>query len=179
VEGDVIKVSLPQFNKAVSIPQYYLSSRLVMWLLERKIDCAVLVFQKEFAAKLTAAVGSDDYGWLTVVGCYGAEIELLEAVPKSMFYPQPEVDSAVIRMVPWKTAPFEVKDDTFFNRMVRWLFTQRNKKLHNALVPFLKSTRSVSKEEAEKAADAAPFGGRRVRELSPKDFGVLANVLMD
>jgi len=150
-----------------------------VWLLERRVKCAVLVLQREFADRLVAGVGSEDYGWLTVVACHGAEVELLDAVPKAMFYPQPEVDSVIVRLKPWKMAPFEVKDEAFFRRMVRWLFTQRNKKLSNALAPFIKSTLKVTKEDAEKLACAFPFRERRVRELSPKDFGALANALAD
>jgi 16S rRNA (adenine1518-N6/adenine1519-N6)-dimethyltransferase len=96
-----------------------------------------------------------------------------------MFYPQPEVDSVIVRLKPWETAPFEVKDEAFFRRMLRWLFTERNKKLCNALVPFIKSTFKVSKDEAEKRGCVVPFGERRARELSPKEFGVLANALKD
>jgi 16S rRNA (adenine1518-N6/adenine1519-N6)-dimethyltransferase len=48
VEGDMLKVQLPPFNKVIAIPPYYLSSNLVMWLLERKLDCAVMILQKEF-----------------------------------------------------------------------------------------------------------------------------------
>jgi len=179
VEGDVLKMALPEFNKVVSIPPYYLSSRLVTSLLERKVECAVLVFQQEFASRLVADVGSEDYGWLTVVACHGAEVELFDAVPKAMFYPPPEVDSVMVRLKPWKVAPFEVKDEAFFRRMVRWLFTQRNKKLCNALMPLIKSTLKVAKEDAERLAYALPFRDRRVRELSPKDFGALANALAD
>jgi 16S rRNA (adenine1518-N6/adenine1519-N6)-dimethyltransferase len=179
IEGDVLKVALPEFNKVVSIPPYYLSSRLVMCLLERRVECAVLVLQREFADRLVAGVGSEDYGWLTVVACHGAEVELLDAVPKAMFYPQPEVDSVIVRLKPWATAPFEVKDEAFFRRMVRWLFTERNKKLSNALVPFIKSTFKVPKEEAKKRVCVVWFGERRVRELAPKEFGVLANALKD
>jgi 16S rRNA (adenine1518-N6/adenine1519-N6)-dimethyltransferase len=179
IEGDVLKVGLPEFNKVVSIPPYYLSSRLVMCLLERKVECAVLVLQREFADRLVAGMGSEDYGWLTVVACHGAEVDLFDAVPKSMFYPQSEVDSVIVRLKPWKAAPFEVRDEALFRRMVRWLFTQRNKKLCNALVPFIKSTFKVSKEEAKKRVCTLPFGERRVRELSPKDFGVLANAFKD
>jgi 16S rRNA (adenine1518-N6/adenine1519-N6)-dimethyltransferase len=179
IVGDVLKAALPEFNKVVAIPPYYLSSCLVMWLLERRVECAVLVLQKEFADRLVAGVGSEDYGWLTVVACHGAEVELLDAVSKAMFYPQPEVDSVIVRLKPWETAPFEVKDKAFFRRMVRWLFTERNKKLCNALVPFIKSTRKVAKGEAKKLACNQPFKDKRVRELSPKDFGVLANALKD
>jgi 16S rRNA (adenine1518-N6/adenine1519-N6)-dimethyltransferase len=179
IEGDVLKVALPEFNKVVSIPPYYLSSRLVAWLFERKVECAVLILQREFAGRLVAAVGSEDYGWLTVVACHNAEVELLDAVPKSLFYPPPEVDSVIVRLTPWKAAPFEVKNAAFFMRMVRWLFTQRNKKLRNALPPFIKSTLNAPKEDAEKLACAFPFCDKRVRELSPPDFGVLANALVN
>ena len=50
-----------------------------------------MILQKEFANRLIAAVGSEDYGWLTVLTYLHAEVELLDAVPKDMFYPQPEV----------------------------------------------------------------------------------------
>jgi len=62
IEGDILKVSLPPFNKVVSAPPYSLSSPLLFRLLERKFDWAVLIFQKEFAERLAASVGSKDYG---------------------------------------------------------------------------------------------------------------------
>ncbi len=179
VEGDVLKAALPEFNKVVAIPPYYLSSRLVQWLLDCKVACAVLILQREFANKLIASVGSEDYGWLTVVTFYSAEVELFDVVPKEMFYPQPEVDSVIVRLVPWQVAPFEVKDAVFFKQMTRWLFNQRNKKVDNALASFIKSTFKLSKEEAKKRACAMPFGERRVRELAPEDFGALANALKE
>lgn len=179
VPGDVLKAELPEFNKVVAIPPYYISSHLVMWLLERNIDCAVLILQREFANRLVAHVGSEDYGWITVIACHDAKVELLEDVPKEVFYPQPEVDSVVVRLEPWKMAPFNVKDEAFFNRLVRWLFTQRNKKLSNALVPFFRNTRKMSKKDAQKLADTAPFGERRVHDLSPKEFGELSNAFTE
>ena len=178
IEGDVLKVAIPRFSKVVSIPPYQISSRLLLWLFDRGFDCAVLVFQKEFAGRLVAAVGSEDYGWLTVATCHSAEAKLLDAIPKFMFYPPPEVNSVIVRLKPWTAAPFKVKDDAFFRRMVRWLFTQRNKKLSNALVPFIKSTLKVGKEDAEKAACTFSFREKRVRELPPEAFGELANALI-
>jgi 16S rRNA (adenine1518-N6/adenine1519-N6)-dimethyltransferase len=178
IESDVLKAAVPNFNKVVSIPPYQISSRLLLWLFDRGFDCAVLVFQKEFAGRLVAAWGSEEYGWLTVVTCHCAEVELLDAVPKSMFYPPPEVDSVIVRLTPWKAVPFEIKDEAFFRRMVKWLFTQRNKKLGNALVPFIASTLKVTKEDAEKLARNLPFREKRVRELQPEAFGELANALV-
>jgi 16S rRNA (adenine1518-N6/adenine1519-N6)-dimethyltransferase len=177
IEGDVLKAAVPSFSKVVSIPPYQISSRLLLWLFDRSFDCTVLVLQKEFAGRLVAAVGSEEYGWLTVASCYSAEVQILDAVPNFMFYPQPKVDSVIVRLTPWKAAPFEVKDEAFFRRMVRWLFTQRNKKLSNAIAPFIKSTFKVAKEDAEKAASNFSFREKRVRELPPEAFGELANAL--
>jgi 16S rRNA (adenine1518-N6/adenine1519-N6)-dimethyltransferase len=177
IEGDVLKVPLPDFNKVIAIPPYYLSSHLVTWLLDRHIDCAVLILQKEFADRLVAPVGSEMYGWLTVVTNQCAETDLLDPVPKDMFYPQPEVDSIILRLKPWGTQPFEVKDKPFFIRMMKWLFTQRNKKLGKALTPFVRDSFKLSKQDAEKLALELPFHDRRVRELSPKDFGAIVNAL--
>jgi 16S rRNA (adenine1518-N6/adenine1519-N6)-dimethyltransferase len=178
IEGDVMKATLPNFNKVIAIPPYYLSSRLITWLLERKVDCAVLILQKEFAVRLVASVGSEDYGWLTAVTNLQAEIQLLDSVPKQRFYPQPEVDSIILSLKPWIKKPFEIKDTIFFKQMVKWLFTQRNKKLGKALTPFLRSALKLSKEEAEKLAHTLPFHDKRARELSPKNFGELANAIL-
>jgi 16S rRNA (adenine1518-N6/adenine1519-N6)-dimethyltransferase len=177
IEGDILKTEVPPFNKAISIPPYYLSSYLVMWLLDRGFDCAVLIVQKEFADRLTAEVGSEEYSWLTVAAYQGAEVELLDLVPQWMFYPQPQVDSIIVRLKPWTRAPFTVKDVALFRRLAKWLFTQRNKKLANALAPFIRTELKLSKEEAEKLASTFPQGTRRVRELAPNDFGVIADGL--
>src|SRR5208337_3658089 len=62
IKGDVLLASIPEFNKVVSIPPYYLSSHLVTWLLEHRIDCAVMILQREFANRLVAPPKSEDYG---------------------------------------------------------------------------------------------------------------------
>jgi 16S rRNA (adenine1518-N6/adenine1519-N6)-dimethyltransferase len=177
VEGDVLKAAVPEFNKVISIPPYQVSSRLLMWLFERQFDCAVLVFQKEFANRLVAGVGTEDYGWLTVFAGYAARVELLDAVPRRMFFPQPEVDSVVVRLTRREAAPFEVKDAVLFRQMLRLLFAKRNKKLVNAVVPFIKSTLKIPAEEAKKLVSGLPFRDKRVRTLAPEDFGALANAL--
>jgi 16S rRNA (adenine1518-N6/adenine1519-N6)-dimethyltransferase len=177
IEGDVLKVALPDFNKIIAIPPYYLSSQLVLWLLERKVDCAVMILQKEFTDRLVAPVGSDEYGWLTVVTSQVAEVEFLDPVPKAMFYPQPEVDSVIVSIKPWCKKQFEVKDAGFFVQLTKWLFTQRNKKLANAISPFLRTRFKLNKQDAEKLALTLLNHDRRVRELCPKDFGVIANAL--
>jgi len=177
VEGDVLRVEVPFFNKVISLPPYYLSSQLVTWLLDRSFDCAVLVVQKEFADRLVAPVSSEKYGWLTVITFPHAQSELLDEVPKLMFYPQPDVDSVILRLNPGAYPPFIVKDVAFFRRLTKWLFTQRNKKLGNAVASFIRSERKINKAEAEKMANELLLKDERVRYLTPKDFGELSNAL--
>lgn len=176
IEGDVLKVPVPPFNKFVSTPPYAISSPLLFWLLERKFDCAVLTFQKEFAERLAASVGSKDYGRLTVTTYYRAEAELLEHVPKELFYPQPDVSSMIVRLKP-KEPPFQVEDEETFLELVRTLFIQRNKKMRNAIIPFLHK-QGMRSENAVRLADSLPFHNNRVRKLAPEDFGILTNEIL-
>ena len=177
IEGNILKVQIPQFNKVVSAPPYYISSSLLPWLFNKNFECAVLIFQEEFADRLVASVGTEGYGWLTVVVYCHLEVELLDKVPKSMFYPQPEVDSIIVRLKPKKSPPFLLKDKALFKQLVQALFTQRNRKVRNAVLPFLKSKHVTTAENAVKLADSLPFHDKRVRELAPEDFGALANAL--
>ena len=177
VEGDILGTKLPEFDKVVAIPPYYLSSRLISWLLELKTKCSVLILQREFADKLVAVAGSENYGWLAVVASREMNVELLDAVPNFLFYPQPEVDSVVVRLT-YKAEPiFKVKNEVFFKQMVRWLFTKRNKKIRTALAPFLRTICKLNKQEAKDRASKAPFGDKRARELYQREFGDLTDAI--
>jgi len=177
VQGDLLKSTLPPFNKVIAIPPYYLSSQLVVWLFEHKTCRSILILQKEFANRLIASVGNENYGWLSVFSNLHGEVSLLDLVQKSMFYPQPEVDSIIISLKPWSQKPFKVKDEKFFIQMIKWLFTERNKKIGKAITPFLRSTLKINKQDAEEIALNLPFNDKRARELSPKDFGEIANAI--
>lgn len=173
IEGDILKVCIPEFSKVVAAPPYSISSPLLFRLLENKFDSAFLILQKEFAERLAASVGSKDYGRLTVNIYYRADVELLELVPRTMFYPSPDVDSMILRLTP-RTPPFPVEDELFFFDLVRVIFTQRNKKVRNAVVPFLREHK-IPKTKAVVFADSLFYSERRVRELAPEDFGFMAN----
>jgi 16S rRNA (adenine1518-N6/adenine1519-N6)-dimethyltransferase len=179
IEGDVLRIAVSPFNKIVSIPPYNISSHLLPWLFDRHFDAAALIFQKEFAERLVASTGTEDYGWLTVLTYCYANVEFLEKVPKSAFYPQPNIDSVIMCLVPRKHKPFLVKNEASFRRVVQSLFTQRNRKVRNAILPYLKGACALSKEAAARNAETVPFHDKRVRELTPEDFGELANALVD
>ncbi len=172
IEGDVLKATVPAFNKVVSNPPFSISSPLLFWLLDRAFDCAVLTFQKEFARRLDAPVGSRDYSRLTVSTYYRADVELLDDVPKEAFYPPPEVDAVIVRLKLKKSPPFKVNDEKVFEEVVRTLFTQRNRKVRKAILPLLRKYGLKDMVTAH-----LPFQDKRVRELTPEDFGVLGNEL--
>jgi 16S rRNA (adenine1518-N6/adenine1519-N6)-dimethyltransferase len=175
IEGDILKVSLPDFNKVVSAPPYSISSPLLFRLLETRFDLAVLILQKEFAERLGARVGTKDYGRLTVSIYYRTDVELLDVVARKMFYPPPDVDSMMLQLKP-RDPPFYVEDEALFFELVRALFTQRNKKVRNSLSHFLRK-REFPRDDAVKLADSTIYSSKRVRELAPEDFGILANEL--
>lgn len=175
IEGNILKVSVPAFSKVVSIPPYGISSRLLLWLFHRSFMCAELVLQREFANRLVADVGNDDYGWLSVLTAHYVEAELSEEVPRSVFFPQPEVDSVIVQLKPWEFRPLEVRDEVVFEKTVRFLFTQRNKKLRNVLLSFVKSNCPSNMKSVNTLLERASLADRRVRDLTPEDLGMLAN----
>jgi len=167
IRGSVLNTAIPSFSKVVSFPPYGISSHLLLWLFRRDFECAVLIFQKEFVGRMVTSVGSEDYGWLTVVTYHSVDVEVLEDVPRWMFYPQPEVDSVVVRLRPRKPHPFTLNNEVSFTQFVQALFTRRNRKIRNAILSFTKNPEEMTK--------ALLFLDKRVRELAPEDFGVLAN----
>ncbi len=174
VQGDILKMNLQGFNKVVSTPPYSISSHLLFWILEKPFSLAVLTFQKEFAARLNASIGSDDYCRLSVMTYYKAWIELLDEVPKEAFYPPPEVDSVIVRIKPRENPPFKIENEEVFQNVVRTLFTQKNKKVRNAAVLYFKE-HGFNKREAQKLAAELPFSEKKVKDLAPEDFGEIAN----
>jgi 16S rRNA (adenine1518-N6/adenine1519-N6)-dimethyltransferase len=177
IPGNILKADVSGFNKAVSIPPYRISSKLMMWLFARRLDSAVLVLQREFADRLVACAGNKNYGWLTVLTYFCSECELLDEVPKASFYPRPKVDSVIARLVFRKEPPFNVKEQDVFFNLVRTFFTQRNRKVRNAALSYLKITGSKSSTDSKIIAASLPFCDTRVRDLAPEDFGELTDAL--
>jgi 16S rRNA (adenine1518-N6/adenine1519-N6)-dimethyltransferase len=176
LKGDILRMDITKFNKVVSVPPYSISSPLLFWLLKRKFECAVLTFQEEFAKRLAASAGEEDYGRLTVSVYCHAEVDLLDAIPKESFWPIPEVNSMIVRLKP-RGMPFHVENEEEFFNFVREIFTQKNKKLRNAVSPFLSKV-GIPKEDIIKLADSIPFSYRRAKDLMPEELGLAFNELI-
>lgn len=180
VEGDALDVELPEFTASVSNLPYGVSSEIAFRLLPAKKPL-VLMFQKEFAERMAADPGSDDYGRLSVTAQHYADVEVVEPVPKEAFAPPPAVESAVVRTTP-RDPDYEVADEDFFLRFVKAVFTQRRKTLRNAI----RNTAHISGlDDADAVVDAIAEGrtdldpdvlGQRAGNVSPETFAALATV---
>ena len=173
IKEDVLKTELPRFDKVVANPPYSISSPLIFKLLERDFKNATLTLQEDFAYRLVAQKGDSNYGRLTVMAYLKAETRILEHVPSTVFHPPPRVASAVVQIVPRK-APFEVLDEKNFSDLVRDLFTQRRKKLKNALQTYVRRRR-VEREEEKALIERMPYLEARVYTLAAEEFGKLFN----
>ncbi len=183
LRGDVLRLTFPPFDKVVSNLPYSISSDLTFRLLEEEFEVAVLLYQLEFARRLVAGPGSEDYGRLTVSTFYRAEVEILEEVPPSAFFPRPKVRSAVVRLRPRKVPPFRVEDEGRFQRVLRVLFHHPRQKVRNALyhsfTELFPSARLDKKGRREVLEGRLPeeLAGARAKELPPQELARLSDLL--
>ncbi|MGB9781970.1 MAG: 16S rRNA (adenine(1518)-N(6)/adenine(1519)-N(6))-dimethyltransferase RsmA [Moorellaceae bacterium] len=189
VEGDALKTDfdelvrealgaefrgrLPSYKIVANLP-YYVTSPLLLHLLGNNfnIQYIVVMLQAEVAERLVARPGGKEYGALSVFVQYFAEPQIIMRVPRTVFYPRPEVDSAVVRLVMRPRFPGE-EDREFFFRVVRAAFAQRRKTLANALCGLTGAREPV--EAALREAGINPL--RRGETLSLEEFALLSRAL--
>lgn len=163
VKGDALKVELPDYNKIVSNLPYQISSKITYRLLSRPFDMAVLMYQKEFALRMTAVPGSKEYGRMGMAAGYLCQAEILEVVSRSAFKPMPEVESAIVRLKPRE----HQVDAQRFIKFVEGLFSFRRKKVKKGL-----ASMGVPAEKLT-MMDTALLD-KRPEELSPEEAAGLA-----
>jgi len=114
---------------------YYISSQLLLHFLEwpSPISLSLLMLQKEMAARLSAVPGTKEYGALTLQVQLHYRVEYLRTVAPSVFIPRPDIDSAVVRLLPRSSSELAPRDDETFRQIVRQGFSQRRKQLGNLL----------------------------------------------
>ena len=158
---------------------YYVTTPIILKLLLEKLPIRgmVVMLQKEVAERITAKPGTKAYGSLSIAIQYYTQAEMALTVPKSVFLPQPNVDSAVIRMTKREVPEVEVIDEDFFFSVTRGSFVQRRKTILNNLQVAM----PLGKEKKElilKALEEAEIDpARRGETLTIKEFGLLADKL--
>jgi 16S rRNA (adenine1518-N6/adenine1519-N6)-dimethyltransferase len=156
VHADVLETDLAAWCPAViagNLP-YYIASAVIEKVLRLRtaMRAAVFLVQKEVAARLAAAPGSRDYGWLSVETQLFASAEVLFSVPPGAFSPPPKVESAVVRLIPHERL---LPDSDEFLAFARACFRHKRKTLRNNLLAIYGA-----------AVEAVPEAARRAEQLS-------------
>ncbi|MEK3783394.1 16S rRNA (adenine(1518)-N(6)/adenine(1519)-N(6))-dimethyltransferase RsmA [Paenibacillus sp. FSL K6-1566] len=188
--GDVLKVDLHELFRqdfaevgkvsVVANLPYYVTTPILMKLLEEKLplENIVVMIQKEVAERMAAAPGSKDYGSLSIAVQYYSEPKLVCIVPHTVFIPQPNVESAVIRLAVREEPPVSVEDESFFFEVVQASFAQRRKTIANNL-----KSRFFADEGRERLEQLLEEAGldpkRRGETLSIEEYARLSNVLYE
>lgn len=161
--------------KVVANLPYYITTPVVMRFLEERAPLVnlVVMVQKEVAERMTAKPGGKDFGMLSVSVQYYTQPSIVTMVPKTVFIPQPEVGSAVVKLEVREKPPVDVPNAREFFRIVKAAFGQRRKTLRNALLGGL----GISKEDLEILFSKAQIDGtRRGETLSLEEFALLARI---
>jgi 16S rRNA (adenine1518-N6/adenine1519-N6)-dimethyltransferase len=149
---------------------YNISSQIIIQLIHSRkwVSRAILMLQKELAQRITAQPDSKDYGRLTVMLRYCADVKAVATINASVFFPVPKVASEVLEIT-FKTAlQYPQHDETMLYRVIKAAFGNRRKILKNALAA---SELRVDPQEALQALEMAGINpARRAETLSVSEF---------
>lgn len=158
---------------------YYVTTPILMKLLNDRLPIRgfVVMMQKEVADRITAKPGTKAYGSLSIAIQYYVTAEIAMIVPKTVFMPQPNVDSAVIRLIKHDTPPVQVIDEDFFFQVSRASFAQRRKTILNNLQTGLVNGKQNKELIVQALEEAGIDPTRRGETLTIQEFGKLSDFL--
>lgn len=173
INADALTVDYSQWGgnlRVIGNLPYNISTPLLLHLLSfmRTITDMHFMLQKEVVERLAGQPGTREYGRLSVMIQYHCEVAHLFDVPPESFYPAPKVNSAVLRLTPYRVSPFPDVEISMLQSVVAKAFSMRRKTLANNLKPML-SGRVLT----ELGIDP----GLRPEQISVIDYVKLANYL--
>lgn len=176
----MIASEMPEAEIAVvaNLP-YYITTPILMGLIEARlpIDRYIVMMQLEVARRLSARPGTKDYNALSIAVQYYCDVFIAIEVPRNVFIPAPNVDSAVVVLKRKKVPAVEVLDEVFFMALVHACFKQRRKTLLNNLSAYFEG---LTKEEITHMllkVDVQP--NVRGEALSIEEFAKIADVFYE
>lgn len=181
IQGDILKVDLKKIVeeefkgedfKVVSNLPYYITTPIIEKLVTENLPCKdmTIMVQKEVADRMVADEKSKDYSSLSIFVKFYAEIQDKFKVPKSVFIPQPKIDSTVLKLN-LRVYDKEVDKKILFN-LVRAGFNKRRKTILNSL------SAAVNKDDLKEALDEVDLAENlRAENLSLDDFIRLAKAI--
>jgi 16S rRNA (adenine1518-N6/adenine1519-N6)-dimethyltransferase len=149
---------------------YNISSQIIIKLIRSRnfVQRAILMFQKELAQRLIAQPGSKDYGRLTVMLHYCANVKTIANIGASVFFPTPKIASEVLELDFEKTVDYPEHDEAMLFQVIKAAFGNRRKTLKNALVA---SGLRINPKTAKQALESAGIdASRRAETLSVTEF---------
>ncbi|MFA5404621.1 MAG: 16S rRNA (adenine(1518)-N(6)/adenine(1519)-N(6))-dimethyltransferase RsmA [Ignavibacteria bacterium] len=137
INEDFLKYDLSQFKKPIKIIgnlPYNIASEILFKLFDHrsKLECAVLMVQKEFARRLIAHPDTKEYGIMSVQTQVFSRPEILFNVPPTVFFPKPKIESSVIKLY-FNNDNNNLQSKDFFKLLVRTAFGKRRKTIRNSL----------------------------------------------
>ena len=189
VNEDILKVDLAQHIqnfknpdlpiKVVANLPYYITTPILMHLIESGIPFSefVVMMQKEVAARISAKPNTKAYGSLSIAVQYYMTAKVAFIVPRTVFVPAPNVDSAILKMVRRPEPAVVVEDESFFFKVSKASFTHRRKTLWNNLTGYFGKTEEI-KDKLTKALEQAGLSPSvRGEALGLEEFASLADAL--
>ena len=186
LKADVGQVMAEEFKDiqdvmVVANLPYYVTTPIILKLLSENLPIRgiVCMLQKEVADRIAAKPGTKEYGSLSIAIQYHTIAETVMIVPKTVFMPQPNVDSAVIRLTKRETPIVEVRDEDFLFTVTRASFAQRRKTILNNLSSQLPDGKLKKEQIIEALEKTGIDPTRRGETLSIEEFGHLSDALLD
>ena len=189
INEDILKINLNQLIaekrknqeikkvKIVANLPYYISTPIIMKLLENRLDIdeIIVMVQKEVAERLTAKTGTRLAGAITYAVEYYSEATSLIKVPKESFVPSPKVESEVIKLKVRKDEKIHVENEKLLFNIISKSFMQRRKTLSNALLNnnIMKNKDDVKKMWTELGMDENVRG----ESLTLEQFGKITDYI--
>jgi 16S rRNA (adenine1518-N6/adenine1519-N6)-dimethyltransferase len=180
---DFNKIDLKEFEKEIggyvvvaNLP-YYITTPLVTKLLEESdvVEGISVMVQEEVAERFCAKENTPEYGSITAAIALKGTAKIVKRVSRNMFYPRPNVDSAVVKIT-FERGRLGVLDEKIYRDTVRSAFLNRRKTLENNLVNSFSFSRETAKEILAKAEIDEKARGET---LSPERLAQLSNVLKE
>lgn len=189
VNQDVLKADLETITdevfdeklplKVVANLPYYITTPIMMHFLQSNLDVAemVVMMQKEVADRITAEPSTKAYGSLSIAVQYYMEASVAFIVPKTAFVPQPNVDSAIIKLTRRDEPAVQVKDENAFFKLTKASFQQRRKTLWNNLQATYGKEEETKAHLAKALEEAGIDPKRRGETLTLQEFADLSNAM--
>ena len=180
VEADALRFPFERIGtkfKVVANLPYYISTPILFRLMElsSQLVSMTIMLQKEVAARIVASPNSKDYGILSIAVQFYAIPTIAFDIPPAAFYPAPEVDSTVLKIIPRERPAVSVRNENLFWAIIKSAFSHRRKTLLNSL-----SMTGIKKDVLERILGKAEIDPSvRPENVSMEEWGRIVDQIME